>query len=122
MLHCRRRCGRLSSRCSLIVIAGGFRLVSPQPVDQETQHNRRAAIDPCQHDLRCDSGLSGFGPRAQKNCGSVGRHDNNTYLAICGSVLGDGVRIVNPARVNSALFCCSVTFAGLVGEPRDPAR
>ena len=58
----------------------------------------------------------------KKNCGSVGRHDKNTYLAICGSVLGDGVRIVNPARVNSALFCCSVTFAGLVGEPRGPAR
>ena len=43
-----------------IVIAVGLCLVSPQPVDREVQHYRWAEIDPCEHDLRCDSGRSGL--------------------------------------------------------------
>ena len=39
-----------------IVVAGGFRLVSPQPVDRKMQHHRQAEIDPREHDLRCDAG------------------------------------------------------------------
>ena len=55
MRRCRRRFGRGLAFVPGIVVAGGFRLVSPQPVDREMQHHRRAEIDPRQHDLRCDS-------------------------------------------------------------------
>ena len=39
-----------------IFVAGGFRLISPQSIDREIQHHRRAELDVRQHDLRCDSG------------------------------------------------------------------
>ena len=85
------------------------------------KHHRRAELDPCQHDLRCDSGRPSLGLRAQENCCGVGQHDNDTSLALHGSMVGDGARIVNRAGVNSGLFCRPGTFAGPVGEPRGPA-
>ena len=85
------------------------------------QHHRRAEIDPCQHDLRCDSGLSGLGLRAQENCCGVGQHDNDTSLALHCSIVGDEQRIANFADVDSGLFFRSGTFAEPIGDHRSPA-